>query len=110
MCHAAIVLIIYLSLAASSLLYPAISSSKSVLFSSKVAISKSGKFRNGKLFEMATLEEKITDLEEEIAGYKRELAAANTPEEKQSLRALIASSRDTVESRYSQPNFSRRRF
>lgn len=44
---------------------------------------------------MASLEEKIADLEVKIAAYEKELSETTTPEEKNILRKVIASSRDT---------------
>lgn len=45
---------------------------------------------------MATLEDKIADLEVEMEGYKRELAVAKTLEEKKDLRKLIASGHEVL--------------
>jgi hypothetical protein len=45
---------------------------------------------------MATVQEKIASLEEEIAGYRVDLRNAITPEEISEIRGLIKSSRDTL--------------
>jgi len=46
--------------------------------------------------KVADLKEKISDLENEIEGYKVDLKNATSPEEKSELRGLIKSTRDTL--------------